>query len=243
MDYCSTPELISTHGAFTFPMRRNPKLRPVFQLSKPQQNGEFVVTPLEGYRNATSKGGIEQTSEWSEKTISMLFWRGLATGDHYTVAKPGRPGYDWRKSHRTRLHLFAQRMDGNVPVWVKRENGWVQEDIPRLDLNTRYLDIGLVNKPVQCDKADGTCEVMANEIVFKDRVEPKAAKAYQYVIDVDGNGWSSRYHRLLASGSVVLKTTIYEEWMSDYLTPWVHYVVSTVEVAWGWCVADWETIC
>jgi len=31
---------------------------------------------------------------------------------------------------------------------------------------------------------------------------------------VDGNGWSSRFHRLLMSGSVVLKTTVYPEWYS-----------------------------
>jgi len=34
------------------------------------------------------------------------------------------------------------------------------------------------------------------------------------MLDVDGNGWSSRFHRLLMSGSVVVKATIYPEWMS-----------------------------
>jgi hypothetical protein len=32
--------------------------------------------------------------------------------------------------------------------------------------------------------------------------------------DIDGNGWSSRFHRLIMSGSVVLKSTIYPEWIS-----------------------------
>ena len=31
---------------------------------------------------------------------------------------------------------------------------------------------------------------------------------------VDGNGWSSRFSRLLMSGSVVMKSTIYPEWNS-----------------------------
>ena len=43
---------------------------------------------------------------------------------------------------------------------------------------------------------------------------------------VDGNGWSSRFHRLLLSGSVVLKSTIYPEFYSEWLTPWYHYIVS-----------------
>jgi hypothetical protein len=33
-------------------------------------------------------------------------------------------------------------------------------------------------------------------------------------LDVDGNGWSSRFHRLMMSGSLVLKSTIYPEWNS-----------------------------
>lgn len=52
---------------------------------------------------------------------------------------------------------------------------------------------------------------------------------YKYVLDVDGNGWSGRFHRcvlrrfeeredadgerrLMASNSLVLKSTIFPEW-------------------------------
>lgn len=35
---------------------------------------------------------------------------------------------------------------------------------------------------------------------------------------VDGNGWSSRFNRLIMSGSVVVKSTIYPEWNSVGLT-------------------------
>jgi hypothetical protein len=48
--------------------------------------------------------------------------------------------------------------------------------------------------------------------------------SYRYVIDVDGNGWSGRFHRLMASNSLVLKSTIFPEWYSDRIQPWVHYV-------------------
>lgn len=47
------------------------------------------------------------------------------------------------------------------------------------------------------------------------------------MLDVDGNGWSSRFHRLLASGSVTVKSTLYDEWNSDWLIPWYHYIVSS----------------
>lgn len=63
---------------------------------------------------------------------------------------------------------------------------------------------------------------------------------------VDGNGWSSRFKRLMTSNSVVFKSTVYPEWcvfvstlfflLSSFadsihpkrfthrLAPWVHYV-------------------
>lgn len=33
-----------------------------------------------------------------------------------------------------------------------------------------------------------------------------------------GNGWSQRYARLLSSGSVVLKMTMFPEWYQDWIS-------------------------
>lgn len=71
---------------------------------------------------------------------------------------------------------------------------------------------------------------MTEEIHFKPGVGPEEAAKYKCKstpgrvfeamangidqLDVDGNGWSSRFHRLLMSGSVVVKATIYPEWHS-----------------------------
>ncbi|KAG8724176.1 F-actin-capping protein subunit alpha [Ceratobasidium sp. 395] len=46
----------------------------------------------------------------------------------------------------------------------------------------------------------------------------------KYLLDVDGNGWSSRFQRLLASGAVIFKMTIFPEWNSDWLIPYYHYI-------------------
>lgn len=223
MDYCNYPQLLKLHGAFTFPFRRGTQLRPLLHLSKLYQNGDMMITPLEAYWNHTSALGVGQTSDWSEKTINKLFWRGSTTGDAYTQPKNGRPAFDWRLSHRPRLHFFANREDGESNVWVERDNQLFHETWSNQQLNKKYFDVGLSGRPHQCDP-DGTCDEMAKEIKFAGRVEPESAIKYKYVLDVDGNGWSSRFHRLLASGSVVFKSTIYPEWMSDWLTPWVHYV-------------------
>lgn len=41
------------------------------------------------------------------------------------------------------------------------------------------------------------------------------------MIDVDGNGWSGRFHRLMSMKALVLKSTIFPEWYSDRIQPWL----------------------
>ncbi|KAJ7096843.1 glycosyl transferase family 90-domain-containing protein, partial [Mycena epipterygia] len=47
---------------------------------------------------------------------------------------------------------------------------------------------------------------------------------YKYVIDVDGTTFSGRFLGLLRSGSLVFKSTLFEEYFNDWLRPFEHYV-------------------
>lgn len=47
---------------------------------------------------------------------------------------------------------------------------------------------------------------------------------YKYLLDIDGNGWSARFKRLMTTNSAVLKSTIFPEWYSARIQPWVHYI-------------------
>lgn len=51
-----------------------------------------------------------------------------------------------------------------------------------------------------------------------------ADASYKYLLDVDGNGWSARFKRLMSTNSVVLKSTIFPEWYTDRIQAWVHYI-------------------
>ncbi|WWD18275.1 hypothetical protein CI109_102725 [Kwoniella shandongensis] len=226
-DFCYNPDLIDQHGALSFDFARDTMLRPIFQLSKFVQNPEFLTTPLEAYENHTSPSAQKKFVPWEEKSISKLFWRGSTTGDSYS--KRSNSDYTWHQSHRPRLALMTQATEGHRDVWVRRWNAWEKESWGIAKLNEAYMDIGLTGGPHQCKKEDGTCDEMAAEIHFKDRVQPEQAAKYKYVFDIDGNGWSSRFHRLIMSGSVVVKATIYPEWLSDWMTPWVHYIPCKID--------------
>jgi hypothetical protein len=40
-------------------------------------------------------------------------------------------------------------------------------------------------------------------------------------MDVDGNGWSGRFHRLMSMKACVLKSTLFPEWYGDRIQPWL----------------------
>ncbi|KAJ7331419.1 hypothetical protein DFH08DRAFT_1083922 [Mycena albidolilacea] len=47
---------------------------------------------------------------------------------------------------------------------------------------------------------------------------------FKYVLDIDGNTFSGRYIGLLKSGSLVFKSTGFQEYFTDWLRPYEHYI-------------------
>ncbi|KAF7314185.1 CAP10 domain-containing protein [Mycena kentingensis (nom. inval.)] len=63
-----------------------------------------------------------------------------------------------------------------------------------------------------------------NITVDQGAAPPENAFKYRYVVDMDGNSFSGRFLPLLRSGSLVFKSTAFEEYFSDWLRPYEHYV-------------------
>ncbi|KAL7423567.1 hypothetical protein Q5752_001147 [Cryptotrichosporon argae] len=220
-DFCYDPSLLIFHGEFSYDYAKSADLRPDFVLSKFDRNGEFVVSTLDYYMNASSPEGRQSYLPWDQKTIPKVHWRGSMTGDFYDT----RHDYNWRNSHRIRLHTKTHETEGESLVLIQGDDGgWRHRAFRNEMLNRAYMDIGLTGGPKQCNKDDGTCDALAEAIDFADRVNSDVAATYKYAIDVDGNGWSARYQRLLLSGAVVLKSTVFPEFNTDWLVPWYHYV-------------------
>ncbi|KAK8869838.1 hypothetical protein IAR55_000406 [Kwoniella newhampshirensis] len=209
-DYCSNTDLMGLHHILLSEEHRAAvDMVPVVATCKTMWNSDVVGVPLDGVYEKL------EYVPWEQKPLAKIFWRGSATGLSHN--KKTR----WRSSQRERLHFLAHNTsnthdlllsDGSVRVYDHQE------------LADKWLDVGLSGVPVQCDKEDGSCDDMAREIKFLDRVSKEDSLKYKYVLDVDGNGWSSRFRRLLSSNNVVLKSTLYPEWFHEMLIPWYHYV-------------------
>ncbi|KAL7414925.1 glycosyl transferase family 90-domain-containing protein [Mrakia frigida] len=217
-DHCAHPEYQATHGTYIFGRPNALPLIPLFTQSTTSAHMDVVFPSLD-IINKTSA-----LIPYAEKDKHKVFWRGSTTGTWHSKKWP------WKTSHRERLHLLANDLDSELNVLVPKRSGrGVEREIIGSEIaNKRWMDVGFSTGPSQCDEEDGSCAEMEEMFEFKARVEADKASKYRYLLDVDGNGWSARFRRLLSSGSVVFKSTVYREWISSSLIPWYHYIPVSV---------------
>lgn len=198
----------------------------------------------------------EDIVPWEERNDERLFWRGSTTGMWHSARDEG-DGESWRGSQRVRLvnwtsadaPMYAIR-SGTSSSLVEyldpsgAEKGRVGEPkrIARRKLNRAIMDVAFGGSPIQCEASSvaslpsgpeprDVCALMASSLAFTGMVEKgrNGAGKYKYLLDVDGNGWSARFRRLLSQDAVVFKNTLYPEWYLDRVEPWVHYVPVKVD--------------
>ncbi|KAA1076143.1 hypothetical protein PGTUg99_036347 [Puccinia graminis f. sp. tritici] len=206
MDICSSLEQVPIHGSLVN-RHHSPfqPITPLFSFSKTSLDSDIRVTPLEQYQSTYG-----DVYDWDDpRRIGKAFWRGSTTG----VSNNENPS--WKESHRLRLHQLTrpakerkQLIDGSHVDLAK--------------VNSEWFDIEFVGKPIQCEPP--ACQELKDMINFQEWVGQEQANLYKYALDVDGNGWSGRFHKLLSSNRVVIKNTIFPEWYADRIQPWYHYV-------------------
>ncbi|KAG2737087.1 glycosyltransferase family 90 protein, partial [Suillus brevipes Sb2] len=110
--------------------------------------------------------------------------------------------------------------DIRVPImlsWVEDccglEKAWLGKEEERL--LWREMNTGIHHgreKPWKEAQRGRLMDLVEERWEWRRRMSVKEAGRYKYVLDVDRNGWSSRFKRLMTSNSVVFKSTVYPEW-------------------------------
>ncbi|SCV72165.1 BQ2448_4859 [Microbotryum intermedium] len=212
VDLCIHPEGRKSHGHLMQQGVPPGPLVPLLTFAKTSMQADILVTPMEQWAERYK----EYEPPWEGKSENKLLWRGSTTGAEFDRHTP------WRNSQRARLHMMSQYMDGSKEVL------WATDDKMRLtnftieDMNHLYMDTFFSGQPAQCDPE--TCEWLRKNFHFKPTIGIEESNTYKYLMDVDGNGWSGRFHRLMSTRSVVLKATAFPEWYHERIEPWVHYV-------------------
>ncbi|KAJ7171152.1 glycosyl transferase family 90-domain-containing protein [Mycena filopes] len=229
MDPCQHPAHLRAHGAYIAhghgpsPHRA---LIPQFSYSvTPLHSDIRVALPINWVSDDLPNEGRTPPLglSWAQRADARLQWRGSNTGIWH--AGDGR----WKEAHRAdELGVWAIKRASNVGKMKDVEGKETKptaspHNVPRARLLPALLDVAFAGAaPLNCEPSQ--CAALGRMFEWRRAHDLQTAARYRYVLDVDGNGWSSRFKRLMNSGSLIFKATTYPEWFTDRLAPWVHYV-------------------
>jgi len=87
------------------------------------------------------------------------------------------------------------------------------------EMNAEIMDTAFT-KAVGCDGFPDGCLGMARYYRFGETVPLGKHWKHKYLVDFDGMSYSGRALSFLASESVLVKSTVYREFYSDWIQPW-----------------------
>ncbi|KAI1437894.1 hypothetical protein GGR50DRAFT_706918 [Xylaria sp. CBS 124048] len=221
MDVCAHTEYGEMHGLLLAPESLRLIEGPVPVLSSGALNvfGDILYPSTAYTEEERFRYHSTDDVEWEAKK-NNLYWAGSTTGGHNSETS-------WRNMQRQRFVSLAQNL--NLTPSGTRTYSYLQEkrgdsEITRTTssfLNSRLYDVAFASI-LQCDAK--ACEAQRKYFKPKPWASGNQPFRSRLVFDVDGNGISGRYYKLLASKSAPLKQTLFREWHDDRLMPWVHYI-------------------
>ncbi|EIW72778.1 hypothetical protein TREMEDRAFT_26330 [Tremella mesenterica DSM 1558] len=217
MNPCEHPTLAHLSGALAAHgkgVTASKILFPVLAMCKTPLHSDILAVAMEAWTE-----DVDVDPPWEEKSDDRLLWRGSTTGIHFGPKTP------WNISQRINLVSKGNQTTGMLEVFdVRDETFRVGTPSTReiAKLNHDLLDVAFAGRPAQCEQP--TCDEMAKNYRFEPWLSRAEGNKYKYILDVDGNGWSARFKRLMTTNSLIFKATIFPEWYTARVQPWVHYV-------------------
>ena len=213
-DICLDPAVQAQHGTLVSPdtMLLSQSALPVFSRNKLSSFSDILVpTPFYAQFPPTDDGNVA----WDEKK-NDLYWAGTTTGGYHHDGS-------WKFTQRFRFVSLLN--DASRPITLLRQSpskAWdtYPASVKRISdkLNVKFT------KQKLCAEEDCAAQKADSTLRWGEPDSQTEYKNHRLVIDIDGQGSTDRFYKLLASGSTVLKQTLCEEWHDERLMPWVHYV-------------------
>ncbi|KAF5964011.1 capsule-associated protein [Fusarium bulbicola] len=212
-DLCKHPEYKDMHGAFISPktFRLIEGLAPVLSTGAFSTMGD-ILFPSPAYVEEEFQYDKSHDVPWSEKKDN-LYWTGSTTGGYALDDQ-------WRNHQRQRFVTLAQNLGQQEHHYLKEKDG-VINGVKSWFLNGRLYDVGFT-RIFQCDRK--FCRDQNTFFPVKPWADKDAAFHSKLAFDLDGNGISGRYYKLLSSNTLPLKQALLREWHDERLVPWVHYI-------------------
>ncbi|KAK2683966.1 Glycosyl transferase CAP10 domain [Fusarium oxysporum f. sp. vasinfectum] len=210
---CKHPEYKDIHGAFISPktFRLIEGLAPVLSTGAFSTMGD-ILFPSPAYVEEEFQYDKTHDVPWSKKK-NNLYWTGSTTGGYALDDQ-------WRNHQRQRFVALAQNLGHQDHTYLREKDGLISS-VKSWFLNGRLYDVGFT-RIFQCDRK--FCRNQSTFFNVKSWADKDAAFHSKLAFDLDGNGISGRYYKLLSSNTLPLKQALLREWHDERLVPWVHYI-------------------
>ncbi|EJF61743.1 hypothetical protein DICSQDRAFT_161376 [Dichomitus squalens LYAD-421 SS1] len=171
--------------------------------------------------NLQLKDVDDMETPWEEKS-DKIFWRGASTGGGSSP-----PGFAAQYQRHRFVRLASDQSSVNRTIVFADPPGstnYIYADVHAGALNNEIMDVAFV-KVIGSENYPGGHDAMVRFHRIDDNgVNLGDHWKHKYIVDLDGMGYSGRFFSFMESDSAVLKATVYREFFSDWLQPWLHYI-------------------
>ncbi|KAH9947861.1 capsular associated protein [Amylocystis lapponica] len=231
--FCQNPWAHYNQGHFFSDWRTIPALFPMFSPAKAAGFSDIRI-PSHYYYGQTRrytygwdpvnlelKAVDHMETPWEQKS-DTIFWRGASTGGGSSP-----PGFAAQYQRHRFVRMASDRSKTNRTVVFPDPPGstnYVYAEVPVAALNNEVMDVAFV-KVVDFYNYPGGLEALISGHRFDDGgVNLGDHWKHKYLVDIDGMGYSGRFFSFMESDSAVMKSTVYREFFSDWIQPWLHYI-------------------
>ncbi|KAH6650959.1 glycosyltransferase family 90 protein [Chaetomium tenue] len=222
---CHQPDLLRLHSFHMAPPEVRPlqELLPVFSRAKTDSYSDILL-PLRRISEPA-----DPSTEGFEQKFKRLFWRGKVDRAH-TTPELVRGGHQERLVHLLNNPARSEKTTLLLPA----KNRFVYEQVPTADLNqllpidvafSSYTACKGTTTTTTCDTA--THEFPHNPTTTSSTTTDPATDPlrHRYILLTDTDTGPPRdLLRTLRSSSLPLHASLFREWFSERLQPWVHFV-------------------
>ena len=111
-----------------------------------------------------------------------------------------------------------------VVIPSSETSSYTSVSVPIAKLNDEIMDVAFVRLLGWANYPGGRA-ALRKDHRFDKSVPLGEHWKYKYLVDIDGMGYSGRFLSFLASDSVPIKATVYQEYFSDWLQPWYVFLI------------------
>jgi len=230
--FCDNPSAHVLQGHFFSDWRTVPILYPILSPAKGLGFGDIKI-PSHYYYGTTRR----YTYAWDDVNLEVkrldsmetpwenkddkIFFRGATTGGG--SAPRGFSPYFQR--HRF-VKLASSTSETNRTVVFAdppSSTDFAYASVPMASLNREIMDVAFVSS-VDYDHYPGGLTQQIVDHRFDDAAVLSDYWAHKYILDLDGMSYSGKFFAFLGSDSAVIKSGVYQEFFSDWIQPWLHYI-------------------